>query len=430
MGQFRTKQLVLSVAALLSPAVVMAAAAAQTTTASIPATNRAVTLSTAQPAQEPGVIDFENVQGPKLGAGIELSDQYAASHGVRFGRGASVHFCARVFDDVNASLCSYPQAASGRRVAAHDVRSGGPAMVMDFSKPVSMVTMRINPTGAAEGESFVAELRGFDASGAQRAQTDVRFSWSQDAFTWPTSATLESGRAQLSRVTVLLRRAAQNNQPVRFLIDDLTLQYAPDNTVSPVAAAIAEQKGPPRARDATVVQSKEIGAAQAALRVYPAAVRKRTVIDWDAVEAALNTQQEMALAASPYRGERFVDAAELPLLLPASAEPGTTIIVGNRDSYNAYFKIGGVAYSLYGSRLLTVIAKNSDAPGANDAVTLTGTEQALTASFSVYGAAYALTRHCADESVTADPACHDRDALAMIAGDLVVVVGDAGRARP
>ncbi len=430
MGQFRTKQLVLSLAALLSPVVVMAVAAAQTTTASTPALNPALTLSAAQPAQEPGVIDFENVQGPQLGAGIELSDQYAASHGVRFGRGASVHFCARVFDDVNASLCSYPQAASGRRAAAHDVRSGGPAMVMDFSKPVSVVAMRINPTGGAEGEAFVAELRGFDASGVQRAQTDVRFNWSKDAFTWPTSASLGAARAQLSRVTVLLRRTAQNNQPVRFLIDDLSLQYAPDNAVSPVAAAIAEQKGPPRVRDAAVVQSKEIGAAQAALRVYPAAVRKRTVIDWDAVEAALNAQQEMALAATPYNGERFVAAAELPLLLPASAEPGSTTIVGNPDSYNATFKVGGVTYSLYGSRLLTVIAKNGDAPGVNDAVTFAGTEQALTASFSVYGAAYALTRHCADESVTADPACHDRDALAAIAGDLVVVVGDAGRARP
>ncbi len=430
MDIFWANRLVLSVAALVLTAAGVATAVAQTTTASIPTIDPATTFSVTLPVQDPGVIDFENVDGPRQGAGIELSDQYAASHGVRFGRGASVHFCARVFDDVNASLCSYPQAASGRRAAAHDVRSGGPAMVMDFSKSVSLVMMRINPTGGAEGEAFVAELRGFDASGAQRAQADIRFNWSKDAFTWPTSVALESGRAQLSQVTVLLRRVAQNNQPVRFLIDDLSLQYATENAVSPVAAAIAEQKGPPRATDTQVVQSEGVGAAQAALRVYPAAVRKRTVIDWDGVELALGTQKDMALAATPYSGERFVAAAELPLLLPASAEPGSTVIVGNRDSYNAYFKVGDVAYSLYGSRLLTVIAKNDDAPGVNDTVTFAGTEQALTASFAVYGAAYALTRHCADESVTADPTCHDRDALAMIAGDLVVVVGDAGRARP
>ena len=426
MGKFRTKQLVLSalVVALVSPI----ASAQVSTTPLPPLGGDAAVLSAALPSQEPGVIDFENVEGQQIGAGIALSDQYSKSHGVTFGRGASVHFCARVFDDVNASLCPYPQAASGRRAAAHDVRSGGPAMVMDFSRDVSAVSMRINPTGGVIDEVFVAELAGFDANGERVANASVEFNWRQDAFTWPTSAALRGAR--FSRLTVSLRRVAQNNQPVRFLIDDLVLQYASDETASPVAAAIADQKGPPRARGAVIVQSTEVGGAQDEMRLYPAATRKRTTIDWDAVEKALGEQKDMDLAATPYRGERFVAAAELPLLLPASADPGSVIVLGNRDSVNAHFTLGGAAYSLYGSRLLTVIGKNEGAPGVGDAVAFTGTEQSLVASFSVYGAAYALTRHCKDESVTADPACHDRDALGKVAADLVVAVGEAGRARP
>ena len=106
-------------------------------------------MRVAIPEQEitPGLIDFENVQGPQLGVGIALTNQYEQSHGVSFGRGASVHFCARRTDDVMASLCPYPQAASGQRAAVHDVRSGGPVMVMTFSRPVEALSMRINPTG-------------------------------------------------------------------------------------------------------------------------------------------------------------------------------------------------------------------------------------------------------------------------------------------
>ena len=387
-------------------------------------------LSTTAP-RDVAVIDFENVQGPQSGVGIELSRQYEASHGLRFGRGASVHFCARMLDDVNASLCSYPQAASGRRVAAHDVRSGGPAMLLEFTRPVTAVSVRINPTGGIPDEIFMAELVAFDATGARAARSVERFSWTQEAFTWPTRATLNGDGARITRVSIALRRLRQNNQPVRFLIDDLAFQYAPsEEQISPVAGALSEQEGPVKVAQAEIVQSPEVGRAQSRLRLYPAATRKRTVVDWDAVEAAVARQKDLDLAAAPYRGVDFVKAAELPLLLPSRADAGSVLIVGNKDSYNAHFKRGGVAYSLYGSRLLTVIGKSPGAPANNEAISFMGTEEALTASFSLYGVSYALTRHCADESATGDPACHNRDALGSIAADLVVVVGDAGGARP
>jgi hypothetical protein len=377
----------------------------------------------------PGVIDFENVQGRQVGAGIELRDQYKKTHGLTFGRGDSVHFCARVFDDVNASLCPYPQAASGKRAAAHDVRSGGPAMVMSFSRPIEAVSMRINPTGGSLDEVFVAELTGFNDGGEQLVQETIRFNWNQDAFAWPITAGFETDAAQVSRVTVVLRRVAQNNQPVRFLIDDLTLVYTPERALSPVAAALDAERAPPKV-NAEIVQSPEIGDAQQGLRIYPAATRKRAVIDWDAVDLALEGQAVKGLTAANYKGEKFVEAAELPVLLPSQADAGSPVIVGNRDSYNTYFTVGGRAHSLYGSRLLTVIAPARGATPDQTNLTFMKSDETLIGSFALYGASYSITRQCLNGNVEDDPACHDEGALEDIVAGLVVVVGEAGRRRP
>ena len=109
-------------AGLLAVGVLMGAASMAQTTQRQALQAQTLDLSNLRVAQinEPpaqGVIDFENAQGPAAGAGIQLTNQYEASHGASFGRGASIHFCARVFDDVNASLCPYPSAASGQRAA-------------------------------------------------------------------------------------------------------------------------------------------------------------------------------------------------------------------------------------------------------------------------------------------------------------------------
>ena len=386
-------------------------------------------LAVPQAEITPGLIDFENVQGPQVGAGIELTNQYAQSHGVTFGRGASVHFCARVTDDVMASLCPYPQGASGQRAAAHDVRSGGAAMVMTFDRPIEALTMRINPTGGALDEVFVARLIGFDASGEQLVQEDIRFNWYQDAFSWPTSAGFETDGAQVARVTVELQRVSVGNRSVRFLIDDLTLAYSPERQMSPVAAALAEETAPPKV-DAEIVQSTDVGGAQDELRLYPAATRKRTVIDWDAVDAALTEQDAQGLASAPRQGDQFINAAELPVLLPSEADAGSLIIVGNRDSYSAHFTVAGRSHSLYGSRLLTVMAPAEGATADETNLTLMRSDEALTGSFVLYGASYSLTRYCINEDAATDAACHDGDALGAVAAGLVVVVGDAGRGRP
>lgn len=383
--------------------------------------------------QNVAVIDFENVQGPRAGSGIALANQYAQSHGVSFSAGVSVHGCSRGEFATTAafvSLCPYPAAASGRRAALFDARAGGAgAMTMSFSKPVNAVSMRINPTGGQFGESFVVQMDGYNESGARIASDTMRFNYDDDAFTWPNTASLKTDQGGFARVTAELRRAAQNNQAVRFLFDDLTLSYAPEQTLSPAAEAIRELRRPPRV-EAEVVQSPNVGDAQNELRLYPAAVRKRAVIDWDAVDEVIAQQNERGLSAAAYRGQNFVDAAELPLLLPGAADPGSVVVAGNRDSYTAYFTVGGLAHSLYGSRLLTVMtaAQGSKPDAAN--LTLMRADESLTGSFALFGASYSITRHCKNDSVEDDPDCHNADALGDVAGALVVVVGQAGRGRP
>lgn len=379
------------------------------------------------------VIDFEAVQGPISGSGITLTNQYESDFGVTFGAGASVQSCRRSEITVTAafaSLCPYPSAASGNRAALHEVRAGGSAMVMNFSRPVDAVSMRINPTGGNNGETFIVQLNGFDASGQRVGAATIRFGWNDNAFTWPTNAALKTGNGGFARVTVEMRRVAQGNQAVRFLFDDLTLVYAPDVEDTPVLAALNQTRRPPRIEGAEVVQSSKTGDVQSALRLYPAATRIRTPIDWDAVDVTLGQQKDRGLTAAPHNNASVVDRAELPVLLPLQADTGSLDIVGNGDSYHADFSSDGRAYSLYGTRVLTVInpAPGASAPAQN--VQIIETDYSLVASFSLYGASYTLERYCHNDSADEDPACHDRDALGDVAKKLVVVVGAAGERRP
>ncbi len=389
-------------------------------------------VETAQPQAdgEPRIIDFELTSASAAAAA--LTTQYRQSHGVAFGKGATVQFCTNDYDEFNVRLCPYPRAASGQHAAMHDVETGGPAMQIGFDDPVSSVSMRINPTGGRLDEEFIARIIGFDANGNRAGVSELRFNWFQDAFTWPTGVAIEAGEGEgFSRIDISLRRVANNNLPVRFLIDDLTFTPALLDAPPPVAAAIAAQDGPPQIGRAVVVQSPEVGPAQSTLQIYPAAVRKRLAIDWNAVDAALADQASLGLAAAEPAGagQKYVDIAELPVLLPQAADAGTLQVFGNADTVNAVWRANGRDYSVYGSRLVTVIEKAQGASGVQSAITFSGTDDDLTASFSLYGASYALAQFC-NGGADADPACYDRDALGRVAEGLVVVVGEAGRTRP
>lgn len=384
------------------------------------------------PKMADGFIDFEDLLGPD-GSSLPtaLTDQYQKEWGVSFSRGSTVQSCVASVDEFRRLACPYPRAASGQRAAMHDIEVG-PAMAIDFDTPVNAISLRINPAGGQADEEFVVRLTGFDANGNRVAASSRSFQWFQDAFTWPTVATLRgTGGEVFSRVSVELRRTLQNNQPVRFLIDDLAFEVAP--TRAPVGGALAAQDGPPRINRAEIVQSPRVGAAQDELRIYPAATRVRVAIDWDAVDLALSQQSALGLAAVlPIRdGLKYVDDATLPLLHPAQADSNSLIVFGNRDIVNSVYRRSGRGYSVYASRLLTVVKPSQGAPGVRDTVTYAATEDGITGSFSLYGAAYSLTRHCDEQrGASGDPACFDRDAMMSEIDNLVVVVGATGRGRP
>ncbi len=391
-------------------------------------------VETKPPEKEagPGIIDFEiaSPAGAASGAAAALTSQYRKTHGVSFGKGASIQFCTDDYDEINVRLCPYPRAASGQRAALHDIETGGPAMQISFDDPVASVNMRINPTGGQLDEEFVARMIGFDANGNRAGVSELRFNWYQDAFTWPTGVSINADDgAGFSRVDITLRRVASNNLPVRFLIDDLLVTPAVVNAPPPVAAALAALDGPPRVGRAVIVQSPNVGPAQSTLQIYPAAVRKRLSIDWNAVDVALADQDALGMLAATLAGvgQKYVDVAELPVLAPQAGDD--LQVFGNADTVNAVWRADGRDYSVYGSRLVTVIEKAQGASGVGSAITFSGTDDELTASFSLFGASYALTQHC-NGGAGADPGCYDRDALGAVAESLVVLVGETGRTRP
>lgn len=383
-------------------------------------------------AQADGLIDFETIRSDSARRAVPLTTQYRESHGVTFGRGVSVHLCTDDYDEFARSACPYPRAASGQRAALYDIETGGNRfMTIDFVNGVSTVSAKINPTGGNLDEEFIAQMNGFDANGTRIATNSLRFRWFQDAFAWPTEISM-TGKGVMARVTIELRRVASNNQNVRFLIDDLRFAIAEEEVAPPVAAGLAALDGPPRVGRGQIVQSPRVGPAQSELQIYPAATRKRLAVDWDRVEAALADQQTLGLtAAKPIRdGQKYIDQAELPVLLPQAADPGTLMVFGNKDTINAVWRIGGRGYSAYGSRLVTVLQKPGGAPGVREAITFSGSEDELTGAFKLYGVSWTITQYCQEGGESADPACYDRDRLGEVAGDLVVAVGEAGRARP
>ncbi len=384
------------------------------------------------------IIDFEAVRTQDGRAPVTLTNQYERSHGVRFGRGVSVHRCSGAYDEFSTSLCPYPRAASGDRAAMFDVETGGSAMTIDFVEPANAVAVRINPTGGGQGVQFDAQAIGLDSQGETVATAREAVAFGEENLDWPYVLTLRGERpivrVQIAMVTqgASLAVTSINNRPVRFFIDDLAILLASESpAVSPIAAALAAQDGPPPVGRAEIIQSPRVGPAQSTLRLYPAAVRKRLEIDWDAVDAALADQDALGLrAAEPVgAGQKHVDLAELPLLLPQAADAGSLQVFGSADVINAVWRSGGRDYSVYGSRVATVIRKAEGASGVQSAITFSGSEDELTASFSLFGASYVLSQHC-NGGATRDPGCFDLDALGEVAERLVVVVGEAGRARP
>jgi len=164
---------------------------------------------------------------------------------------------------------------------------------------------------------------------------------------------------------------------------------------------------------------------------FPVATRIRTRIDWDAAEAAVAAQDPHGLNAAPLFDTTDFDRLALPALLPSRSDrPVALIMQLSGDSYDALYTTDKRRYELNGTRQATLIGAASDAPGIVSNLTISGYEEAIEASFSLYGAIYTLSRYCHSPVETEDPQCHDETALRAALDEVVVAIGAAGKARP
>ena len=379
-------------------------------------------------------IDFENVNGPIAGAPTNLSDQYRKSYGLTFGDGASVVSCPGPTSAVQLAACPYPRAASGTRVAYHDVRASGQAMELFFDNPVSNLTVKINPTGGEIDQEFIARITGFDESGKQLATLDTRFFWYQDAFTWPTQAGLWSDGQRMSKATIELRPVG-GRSPVRFLIDNLSFTPAPDATepvITPVFTDLTEQETrEPIAAIDDRYSSASTGNDRRGLELYPAATRVRVKVDWDAAFTARDEQDSQGISSAAIANNADLSRAALPLLLPQNADAAIDLAVDNAgDSYSAVFEKDGRQFDYYGTRVLTVVQPDSGAGGGAPNLKYIELEYGLAASFSLYGVSYRVTQYCTNDNADEEATCYDRGKLKERVQDLVVVIGATGETRP
>ena len=166
------------------------------------------------------------------------------------------------------------------------------------------------------------------------------------------------------------------------------------------------------------------------MRLYPAATRIRTAIDWDEALATVDEQTALGLNIAGLTDQRAIDVAELPVILPSRADPGTLSIAGQANSYHSDFERDGRGYSIYGTRILTQLKPADGAARPTENFELIELEYGLAATFSLYGASYTVTRYCENDSPAEDPDCLDGDAFGEMAIEMVVAVGAAGSARP
>ena len=340
-------------------------------------------------------INFEDIRGRTASARIELTTQYQKSYGLTFGSGATAYSCQGP-SPVQITMCPYLQAASGDRAVLHEVRSGGPAMTLSFERAISSLSVKINPTGGELDEEFIARVTGYDANNRRQGTNNTRFNWFQDAGAWPTTASVQTkDGTPLSRVTIELLRIGADNQPVRFLIDDLSFVYAEDVSAPPETPVIADLLEAEDRAPALVIVDRYTSAVPSndrrGLALYPPAQRIRVAVDWDSAFAARDRQSNAGLNAAPIAPLDDLARIAMPVLLPENTDAPIDLATDDAgDSYSAIFEKGGRAFDFYGTRVMT--ATSNDGGGASTAnLKFHELEYGLAASFSLYGVSYRLT---------------------------------------
>jgi len=411
-----------------------------------------VVLSQTKPTNDQprtdNLLDFENIKGQTGGpgdfqAGIVLDRQYLENYSIRFNRGVSVHRCSQGNE---FSPCTYPRAASGVAAALYNGRANRGKMVLDFTRPVKTLTMRVNPTGGVQNQQFTLRLIGFNQDGEITAQKQTQFIWDADqSLAWPVTASLTSNpQGQIMRITAELLSRSDNGRSVRFLFDDLGLSFK--NQALDLSDSKDENSanvGPAILAGTTV--TAPLGQAQLiprppdtnkTKRIFKPAPRYLASIDWEAAERALEQQRRNGLEPAPVSDDRDFNRATLPLLLPKDSDTPVDV-AATRDghSYSAAFAYQGYHYEYFGTRIITRYNGRTSHRGAQNQETpppvqYVESETSFAASFSAYGAAYRLIRYCKNDSPRIDPLCFDRSTMEEQIRNIMIGLGQKAGERP
>ena len=187
-----------------------------------PATNTgaiSVVGDAAEAADDPpyAVITFEPPPGEH---GDDISDVYKEDFGVSFGDGLSRQICEgqRRYD----SMCTYIAAPSGKFSAGYLHYLNEP-LVIEFERPVCVVTMAIYPTGGKEGEPFEFTIKGWGADDASLPTVQAEFEWTKDTVRWRHMAGAYYLAKPATKISISMKSkdAREAKKTLRYLIDDL-----------------------------------------------------------------------------------------------------------------------------------------------------------------------------------------------------------------
>ena len=439
-------------AALLAGFAITAASAQRAATA------RAVESNAEDdPVFETRVIDFETIPGeqtsrddnPLAGvlrraAPVNVKDQFRESHGVVFNDGVFVFLCQNRI--VRVTACPLPRAASGLRAAAFDPRSSR-QLEMRFDAPVFGVSVKMTSGAAAAqqtaavdvGSEYTVLLSAFDEKGGLISESYQDFyargpdgpHWEDEFFI---GARSNSRIPSVARVTIRVWLSGDENEtPRAHLFDDVKIYAPAASDEPPVYADLNRVPFEPKLEDFTPARFRRVSPANENYDYYAQAPRYRAPIDWDRAFAAVARQNNLGIETPVERDTSVVDRLQLPFLLSTSADPATVRVFGRDDSFDASYRVGDAEYSIEGTRVLTeyrpqepTYERGVEEPNLKFEVHSYG----LSATFSVYGAAYAVHRYCKGDSPRFDRDCLDRTQMRDHLKTLAVAVGARGRARP
>lgn len=165
------------------------------------------------------VVTFE---APPGAHGDIIRKAYEKDFGVKFGRGLTRQICEGQRRFYYDSICTYEAAPSGQYAAGYTNYLNAPLLI-EFDRPVCVVTMAIYPTGGQEREPFTVTINGWDASGAPLPAAHAEFEWTQNTVRWRHMAGAYYIGARASKITVGMKSgtASQAGDVLRFLIDDV-----------------------------------------------------------------------------------------------------------------------------------------------------------------------------------------------------------------